>query len=244
MASEQNMAEAAPEVEPMAATASGSYGPGKGSGLPVRYTHTTSPVAKRLYPDYSRARSSPPPHAAAAGTTESSATRKIRTVSDRLVTPKKVRTLPPIDRGPHLAPDAQQNLCERLYSRSVEKMKLKMDKQDALLKKNDTANKALSLEQQEEMVQRMYYSQRKHDASVANELAKKYISQPTNVLKLSKDELEEYNKRLYYDRKEAKKQTYQKLYDQYITQTNPVFPKLSQDAQSAMANRLHTKASG
>jgi hypothetical protein len=203
---------------------------------PVRYASTAAPVSNRLFPKYHLR------DATTANTTDATSTgeKKVSVVSQHLTRPRKVRELAPINRGPTLTLDNQQQLCKRLYEMSLQRIKMKIEKQEALIKKHEFPSKTLSVEEQDEMVQRMYYNQRKHDETAAKKLAEKYVTVHP-FLVISKEQVVESNKRLYYDRRLLKKENYDKLYDKYITQTNPKYMKMSPDTQAAMVQRLHMK---
>eukprot|EP01065_Artemidia_motanka_P049754 TRINITY_DN8336_c3_g1_i1.p1 TRINITY_DN8336_c3_g1~~TRINITY_DN8336_c3_g1_i1.p1 ORF type:complete len:681 (+),score=277.80 TRINITY_DN8336_c3_g1_i1:69-2045(+) len=172
-----------------------------------------------------------------AGSGAQSPARKVVGASQRLLNKPHRRELPAIDRGYRLLPCQQTESSHRLHDLHLEMRKKRDEAAADEEARAKAAAKSLRPDEEQMLVQRMFYQQRERDQMVAKSLATKWIEK-SEKKKLTGEEVKECNERMFYTRKDKRSENRAQLVKKYIDNTNPVFPKVGREQINAAFQRL------
>eukprot|EP00756_Hemistasia_phaeocysticola_P030528 Hpha_TRINITY_DN16296_c2_g4::TRINITY_DN16296_c2_g4_i1::g.11352::m.11352 len=184
-----------------------------------------------------RARTVSPPSSSFAGSP-----RRVCGASVRLLHPPRRRELPELDRGPRLGKGRQEEVNHRLHDACMERAKQRQEKLRSE-EKQWVTTRPLRRDEEDFLVQRMFYQQREREAALSKQLTEKW-RESKGKRKLASEEEKECNERMFYNRRGHRDEVRAMLTQKYISNTNPVFPKLGRTVIEAAVLRLHTPSPG
>ena len=139
----------------------------------------------------------------------------------------------------HLSKEQVVTLTTRMYDRQLEHQKLKQSQAEKKKADHQATMKALSEEETNEMVQRMYHQQRDIAAKNLEKLRRKYQPEPEKKA-LTKDQVAAMGDRLSKGWREKRDEIRKQIFDKYIAPMEPKRHTVTEEEVKAMADRLCT----